>query len=79
MRIAYRADIDGLRALSVIAVILYHADFHFNNQYLFKGGFIGVDIFFFFSGYLITSIILRELIITLYNVKKTSIDKSIFF
>ena len=61
MRIAYRADIDGLRALSVIAVILYHADFHFNNQYLFKGGFIGVDIFFVISGYLITSLISKEL------------------
>ena len=61
MKIAYRADIDGLRALSVIAVILYHADFHFNNQNLIQGGYIGVDIFFVISGYLITSLIVKEL------------------
>lgn len=54
--IKYRPEIDGLRAISVIAVILYHAEFN-----LFKGGFLGVDIFFVISGFLITQIILREI------------------
>ena len=61
MKILYRPDIDGLRALSVIAVILYHANFQFNDQYLFRGGYIGVDIFFVISGYLITTILLNEI------------------
>ena len=51
----YRAEIDGLRALSVISIIFYHAGFK-----LFSGGYIGVDVFFVISGYLITSIILNE-------------------
>lgn len=52
----YRPEIDGLRALAVIPVILFHAGFQ-----LFSGGFVGVDIFFVISGYLITTIILTEL------------------
>ena len=52
----YRAEIDGLRALAVIPVILFHAGFS-----LFGGGFVGVDVFFVISGYLITSILLKEL------------------
>lgn len=52
----YRAEIDGLRALAVIPVILYHAGFK-----LFGGGYVGVDVFFVISGYLITTIILTEL------------------
>ena len=64
MKLTYRPEIDGLRAIAVIAVILYHSQISiFGNQH-FKGGFIGVDIFFVISGYLITSIILKELVTT---------------
>ena len=58
-RIKYRPYLDNLRSIAVLYVILFHL---FPN--LFKGGFIGVDIFFVISGYLITSIILKELVIT---------------
>ncbi len=59
----YRSDIDCLRGISVIAVALYHFKFEF-----FSGGYLGVDIFFVISGYLITSLILKEL-----NEKKFSL------
>lgn len=52
----YRREIDGLRALAVLPVILFHADFQG-----FSGGFVGVDIFFVISGYLITSILIKEI------------------
>ena len=55
-RIPFREDINGLRAIAVLAVVLYHADFE-----LFKGGWLGVDIFFVISGYLISNIIISEL------------------
>lgn len=52
----YRPDIDGLRAIAVLAVVSFHT---FPN--LMKGGFIGVDVFFVISGYLISTIILEDL------------------
>jgi peptidoglycan/LPS O-acetylase OafA/YrhL len=52
----YRREIDGLRALAVLPVIMFHAGFE-----TFSGGFVGVDVFFVISGYLITTIILAEL------------------
>ena len=64
MKISYRPEIDGLRAIAVGAVILYHSNTTILGHQLFKGGFIGVDIFFVISGYLITSIILKEVITT---------------
>ena len=51
----YRPDIDGLRALAVIGVILFHADLGLS------GGFVGVDVFFVISGYLITKVIVQAI------------------
>ena len=54
--LVYRDEIDGLRAVAVLPVILYHAGF----TRFFAGGYVGVDIFFVISGYLITSVIEAE-------------------
>jgi peptidoglycan/LPS O-acetylase OafA/YrhL len=52
----YRDEVDGLRALAVLPVIFFHAGFDF-----FSGGFVGVDIFFVISGYLITNILIEDI------------------
>lgn len=52
----YRAEIDGLRALAMIPIILFHAEFE-----ILSGGYVGVDVFFVISGYLITNLIMQEL------------------
>ena len=52
----YRPDIDGLRAVAVVPVVLFHA-----GASMFSGGYVGVDVFFVISGYLITSIIASEI------------------
>ena len=55
-QVEYRPDIDGLRGLAIISVVLYHI-----FPAWFKSGFIGVDIFFVISGYLITCIVVGSL------------------
>ena len=60
----YRREVDGLRAVAVIAVILFHAGFT-----VFRGGFIGVDVFFVISGYLITNIIAEDLEVGRFSIR----------
>lgn len=76
----YRTEIDGLRALAVLPVILFHAGFEW-----FSGGFVGVDVFFVISGYLITTIIISEMaeakysIINFYERRARRILPALFF
>jgi peptidoglycan/LPS O-acetylase OafA/YrhL len=76
----YRAEIDGLRALAVLPVILFHAGFEW-----ISGGFIGVDVFFVISGYLITTIIISEIsegrfsILNFYERRARRILPALFF
>jgi peptidoglycan/LPS O-acetylase OafA/YrhL len=62
--VTYRPDIDGLRALAILPVVLFHA-----FPTLLPGGFIGVDIFFVISGFLITSILLKDMEAGTYSIK----------
>ncbi len=61
MKIPYKPEIDGLRAIAVLSVVIYHLQFQLNSTQILVGGFIGVDIFFVISGYLITTLILKEI------------------
>jgi peptidoglycan/LPS O-acetylase OafA/YrhL len=76
----YRREIDGLRAVAVIPVVLFHAGFE-----IFSGGYVGVDVFFVISGYLITSIIISELeqgdfsIVRFYERRARRILPALFF
>ncbi len=76
----YRAEIDGLRALAVVPVILFHAGFD-----LFSGGFVGVDVFFVISGYLITTILIEDIenkrfsIVNFYERRARRILPALFF
>ncbi len=76
----YRAEIDGLRALAVVPVILFHAGFE-----VFSGGFVGVDVFFVISGYLITTILIEDMendrfsIINFYERRARRILPALFF
>ena len=76
----YRKEIDGLRALAVLPVIFFHAGFD-----IFSGGFVGVDIFFVISGYLITTIIINEMssnnfsLINFYERRARRILPALFF
>ena len=76
----YRAEIDGLRALAVMPVILFHAGFE-----TFRGGFVGVDVFFVISGYLITTILINDIeqkrfsILNFYERRARRILPALFF
>ena len=56
----YRPDIDALRGIAVLSVLFYHAKFSIFNKELFVGGFLGVDIFFVLTGFLITTMLVSE-------------------
>ena len=58
---AYRPEIDGMRTIAVMGVVIYHAGFELFGAKLLPGGFLGVDVFFVISGYLIGAIVLKEI------------------
>ena len=62
MKLVFRQDINGLRAIAVLPVLFFHAQWE-----MFSGGFLGVDVFFVISGFLITSLIIKDI-----NVEKFS-------
>ena len=76
----YRSEIDGLRALAVVPVILFHAGFE-----IFSGGFVGVDVFFVISGYLITTMLIEDIenkclsIVNFYERRARRIIPALFF
>jgi peptidoglycan/LPS O-acetylase OafA/YrhL len=74
--IQYRPEIDGLRALAVIAVVIYHAELMLNGKAMLPGGYLGVDIFFVISGYLITKIIVNEIQGNKFSIVKFYIRRS---
>ncbi|WP_338082014.1 acyltransferase family protein [Donghicola mangrovi] len=51
----FRPEIDGIRTLAIIPVIIYHLKLPFGDSYFLPGGFLGVDVFLVLSGFLITS------------------------
>ena len=61
LRLKNRPEINGLRALAVLSVVIYHAKINHNGFDFISGGFVGVDIFFVISGYLISSLIFKEI------------------
>jgi len=80
LSVKYRADIDGLRALAVVPVILFHA-----GLTIFENGFLGVDVFFVISGFLISFILMKEIdtkgldIISFYERRARRILPALFF
>ena len=56
----YIKHLDGLRAISVISVIIYHAKIEINGSQVLSGGYLGVDLFFVISGYIIAYVITKE-------------------
>ena len=75
MKSKYRPEIDSLRAISVLGVIIYHSKIYFFGELFFQGGYYGVDIFFVISGYLITSIIYEDLSKNEFSLKKFYIKR----
>lgn len=71
----YRKELDGLRALAVSAVIFYHAGLDVSGPGWLPGGFLGVDVFFVLSGYLITGILVRRKDLTLLQFYKGRVDR----
>ena len=61
MHMKFKSHIQGLRALSIVSVLIYHLEISILNFKVVSGGFLGVDIFFVISGYLITSIIIENI------------------